>query len=89
MLTTLFPSNMSTLNPSQRRGDSTASIIAQWSSDETHFVDIWSVVKDFNGITKRLGFPNRVKDINTRVAVSQAAVVVRGDVEGVGVADLE
>ena len=89
MSNTWCPSSTNTSNRSPNCGDSAAAFVSHGGSDERHLVDIGCVVEGFNGFTERLGLTDGVEDIDTGVAVGQAAVVVGGDVERVGVADFE
>ena len=69
--------------------DSTATFVPHWGSDERHFVDVGGVLQQFGGLPKILGLPHGVQDINTGVTVGETTVVVGGNVEVVGMTDIE
>ena len=89
MWNTWCPSSTSTSNRNPNCGDSAATLVSHGGRDERHLVDVGRVVEGFNGLSEACGTTNGVKDINTRVAVVKATVIVGGHPQLIGVPDFE
>ena len=89
MSSTCCPLSMSTSNPSPNCGDSAAPVVSMRCCRKRDLVHVHRVLKRFDRAAEFVGRADGMKHVNASVAVSQATVVIGGDVEVVGVANFQ
>ena len=69
--------------------ESATTVFSHRSRNKDHLVNLRCVLKQFNRVAETLGLSDGVQDINAGVAVAEATVVVGGDIQFMGVANLK